>query len=1428
MGNSQGNQNETSNLSEKQRKASTVRGRVLARFKSRNSLQTRDNIVDPLSALNCDNEFTNIRTESTNDVHESAGIHSFDIVDKRISQISQGADSAKDALDFANQKQFDSDPTNIQFEQIYEIKTSATRASSTLPILPTVPAESFHRIPNELHVSLTSTTSENTKTVTSSPADIHGLNQTTTTQTKAAQRVSSSKELRESTNVRTNNVFSNYLVLSDVATANATLIDDTIVGNEKWCGDDNSRTGENKCESIVHCDKDKNIIFSTRSWNIARRFSGLFRRRRSETEITNKLTPSTTDIIVLREQTTSSSSDSIFTDPLTTPIGFSTEINQCYYSEENVCDTSDVDKLDQLAGETVPSRSYSRKTKSHLDILDKLSKLSLTNVDCYTAVPNYCSDEVDATMSVTSNLQKINRMSPSSNENGTDKINIFNVARVKKVELNDLPTLTKAENDTVSATTNEAQLTPTTISQQQPITQDTQPTPSSIIVHQQPAAPVCSSTTSQGDGNVLKKVASFTVERTNSDNTASKISRPSYVPEKLNFSAYEKFEGQMLLNWMSSSSSQLLYNVSDQDISPLIQQYCTNLLVAGVIKQIADKYAPIQETFRPNLMYEWTHASKSFYLDTPPRVHNSKSRSNFICTTRGDSLNDSFSSLSQLKQNLDKQNSDTVDLNAIRNRLNVATSKFNDRQMDATSLTFITEVFKDLEMISNELLAVQKKLLSQKDLLDETDNDLYISCNESLGMYVTSVENLSDFQREDNEDGNSTVKTIENLDNETAEDYVQTTCDKIEICKYCGKTNANQGKELASEAGANNRVEKETQTNASLCNEEQYDVNGREKQTKTNFVEEVNLTSTPNCRPSGDRIPIPPPMPITPSSIPLPPPLPPPINSMLLGTQTNSNSTTEAGEKLAKSGTTNTLELTSTPNVPIPPPMPMPMIPSSMPPPPPPPMNSMPPPPPPPMNSIPPPPPPMPFQKNQPGNQSTTTSSSTLPSTMGLPPPPPPPQTTDTVDGTSNGLNGLVGPSSSKTFTPTPLPMPAAGNAWFQANTLRKNALKPPKPMKPLYWTRIVAPSVVPPQPNLQVNTDEAQLWKEIDETALDNLDEFTEMFSRPIIEPKKPKEETQKLVKSKTIKVLDSKRSQSVGIFSRSLHVNFAEIEHAIYHCDTSVVSLESLQTLMEIKATPEELELIQAVASQDSGAPLDAPEEFLLKISNFSCSSERISCIVFQSDFEEGSLSVTKKLNTVISLCEVLMENEDLKTLFSIILTLGNYMNGGNRQRGQADGFGLEILGKLKDVKSNDPKVTLLHFIVKTYISRCRKAGTPLNDIVLPIPDPGDVVKAVVIDFKEVEEQVGSLERKLNECRKITDVVISKSTENTLQPFKDQMESFLDRALKRIEKLSKKLVDGKDIFMKTLKFYKFMPKSGPLSEVTPGQFFEYWAAIH
>ena len=51
-------------------------------------------------------------------------------------------------------------------------------------------------------------------------------------------------------------------------------------------------------------------------------------------------------------------------------------------------------------------------------------------------------------------------------------------------------------------------------------------------------------------------------------------------------------------------------------------------------------------------------------------------------------------------------------------------------------------------------------------------------------------------------------------------------------------------------------------------------------------------------------------------------------------------------------------------------------------------------------------------------------------------------------------------------------------------------------------------------------------------------------------------------------------------------------------------------------------------------------------------------------------------------------------------LILACGNYMNFGNRSRGQADGFELDILPKLQDVKSKDNKTTLLNYIVKIFI--------------------------------------------------------------------------------------------------------------------------------
>lgn len=56
---------------------------------------------------------------------------------------------------------------------------------------------------------------------------------------------------------------------------------------------------------------------------------------------------------------------------------------------------------------------------------------------------------------------------------------------------------------------------------------------------------------------------------------------------------------------------------------------------------------------------------------------------------------------------------------------------------------------------------------------------------------------------------------------------------------------------------------------------------------------------------------------------------------------------------------------------------------------------------------------------------------------------------------------------------------------------------------------------------------------------------------------------------------------------------------------------------------------------------------------------------------------------VNTISA--QALKDSETVKKVLGLILAFGNFMNGGNRTRGQADGFTLDILPKLKDVKSS-----------------------------------------------------------------------------------------------------------------------------------------------
>ncbi|CAH1791109.1 unnamed protein product [Owenia fusiformis] len=473
----------------------------------------------------------------------------------------------------------------------------------------------------------------------------------------------------------------------------------------------------------------------------------------------------------------------------------------------------------------------------------------------------------------------------------------------------------------------------------------------------------------------------------------------------------------------------------------------------------------------------------------------------------------------------------------------------------------------------------------------------------------------------------------------------------------------------------------------------------------------------------------------------------------------------------------------------VPPPPPPPPPPGGIPPPPPPPGGI--PPPPPPPGGIPPPPPP-------PG---------------GIPPPPPPP--------------GGGPPPPPPIPGGIPPPPGGPGVAMLVAPTAvpRKPVVQPKSPMKALFWRRIQVPQTQSPLASPASSPSRKKphsVWEDIDELSID-ITELDELFSTQKAKPKKDKEKTSKPKSRQVAKLLDSKRSQSVGIFVSSLHMDMGDIEQAVLNFDISVLGLETLQTLYDNRPEMDELKQIKDHVETKPDIALDKPEQFFFNLSQIPNFAERVYCLIFQSQFKETINSLETKLNNLSSLCQELQDSAGVHRILGMILACGNYMNGGNPKRGQADGFQLDILDNIKNIKSKDNSQTLLQFLVTQYIKRYCSEDDPTPS--LPIPEPSDITQVSNVNFDDVIKDLKKLDGDLNGISKKMDVVIRNSSSETLQPFKDLMTNFLTEANDLLKEQQENCEESQAIFSKTVSFFcvKLKPPNDG-KDPTPRDFFILW----
>nr|KAG5712398.1 hypothetical protein BaRGS_023977 [Batillaria attramentaria] len=349
--------------------------------------------------------------------------------------------------------------------------------------------------------------------------------------------------------------------------------------------------------------------------------------------------------------------------------------------------------------------------------------------------------------------------------------------------------------------------------------------------------------------------------------------------------------------------------------------------------------------------------------------------------------------------------------------------------------------------------------------------------------------------------------------------------------------------------------------------------------------------------------------------------------------------------------------------------------------------------------------------------------------------------------------------------------------------------------------------------------------WEDVEEAKLD-LEEFDDLFSKVSVMPKK-KTSANKPNKPKAkqpAKVVESKRSQAVGILLSTIRLEMSEIEYAILHLDTSLLDVEKFRAIYENRPADDEINKIKKHLEKHPDTPLDKPDQFLYDLTLIPSCADRIFCFIFQSTFQESMSVIDNKLNNLKMTCEMLTRGSTIKQIFGLILALGNYMNGGSRTRGQADGFELDILPKLKDYKAKDNRTSLMQYVVMVYVQRYEKDDAGTDKVKLPLPDPCGSVRPVLCPC--FFEEGAGLQNVFRVAEKKSAAVLSAATDDNKEPFNSIMQAFFEKGRQDLADQEDSLKDASSRFHHTEQFFVVKPKQGD-KEVTPEYFFSLWHAF-
>ncbi|KAJ0050081.1 hypothetical protein NL108_011792 [Boleophthalmus pectinirostris] len=260
---------------------------------------------------------------------------------------------------------------------------------------------------------------------------------------------------------------------------------------------------------------------------------------------------------------------------------------------------------------------------------------------------------------------------------------------------------------------------------------------------------------------------------------------------------------------------------------------------------------------------------------------------------------------------------------------------------------------------------------------------------------------------------------------------------------------------------------------------------------------------------------------------------------------------------------------------------------------------------------------------------------------------------------------------------------------------------------------------------------------------------------------------------KVKELKILDGKSAQNLSIFLGSFRLPYEEIKNAILEVNEKILTESMVQNLIKQLPGPEQLSVLGEM--KDEYDDLAESEQFGVVISSVKKLMPRLQAILFKLQFEEQLNNIKPDVVSVTAACEELSKSESFSKLLQIILLVGNYMNAGSRN-GKAFGFSISYLCKLRDTKSADLKMTLLHFLAEV----CQDQYPDI----MSFPDELiHVEKASRVSAETLQKNLELMGRQIKNLQK--DLETFPPPQNEKDKFVETLSSFVVTAQEQYEKL-------------------------------------------